>query len=204
MEQSSRPNNPKKSLPDKIFTLPNVITLLGGFLTCRGLRDIDKLSGLLTVALGRGLDLLDGAVARKANQASELGAALDAATDKLTTAKLLYELWRKDMAPKEVLGAIATFNAINFLATVVADRYPTGEKLRPTKSGKLAIATETGALIAYVASDLAEKAGCKKSARDLRKIGHVTSALAVPLAINASVKYVNRAIEHIETSAQQS
>ena len=204
MEQSSRPNNPKKSLPDKIFTLPNVITLLGGFLTCRGLRDIDKLSGLLTVALGRGLDLLDGTVARKTDQVSELGAALDAATDKITTAELLYKLWQEDMAPKKVLGAIATFNAINFLATVVADRYSTGEELRPTKSGKLAIATETSALIAYVASDLAKKAGCKKSARDLRKIGHVTSALAVPLAINASVKYVNRAIEHIETSAQQS
>lgn len=204
MEQSSRPNNPKKSLPDKIFTLPNVITLLGGFLTCRGLRDIDKLSGLLTVALGRGLDLLDGAVARKTDQVSELGAALDAATDKITTAELLYKLWQEDMAPKKVLGAIATFNAINFLATVVAYRYPTGEELRPTKSGKLAIAIETGALIAYGASDLAKKAGYREPSQVLRKIGHVASALAVPLAINASVKYVNRAIEHIETSAQQS
>ena len=204
MEQSSQPNNSEKSLPDKIFTLANVITVLGGFLTCRGLRDIDKRSGLLTVALGRGLDLLDGTVARKANQASELGAALDAATDKLTTAKLLYELWRKDMAPKEVLGAIATFNAISFLATVFADRYPTGEELRPTKSGKLAIAIETGALIAYGASDLTEKAGCREPSQVLRKIGHATFALAVPLAINAFASYINRAIEHIETSAQQS
>lgn len=201
MEQSSRPNNSEKSLPDKIFTLANVITLLGGFLTCRGLRDIDKRSGLLTVALGRGLDLLDGTVARKADQASELGAALDATTDKLTTAKLLYELWRKDMAPKKVLGAIATFNVINSLATVIA-RYPTEEELRPTKSGKLAIAIETGALIAYGASDLAEKAGCRELPQVLRKIGHATFALAVPLAINASVKYVNRAAKHIK--AQQS
>ncbi len=175
---------------------------MGGFLTCRGLRDIDKLSGLVTVALGRGLDLLDGTVARKTDQASELGAALDAATDKLTTAKLLYELWRKDMAPKKVLGAIATFNAINSLATVFADCYPTGEELRPTKSGKLAIAIETGALIAYGASDLTEKAGCREPSQVLRKIGHATFALAVPLAINASASYVNRAAKHIK--AQQS
>lgn len=192
---SSRRSNPEKTLSEKIFTLPNAMTAVGGVLTWRGAGKIDQPSGLVQIVIGRAIDALDGVVARKTGQESELGAALDAGVDKIVVSKIVYELLQHQAAPKCVLGAIATFNAINAGATALVEYQRPDTNLRPVKTGKLAMAAENVALFAYAASRVAEKSGHDVASKRLRTLGHAAAATALPLAIHSSASYVKRAVK---------
>lgn len=179
-----------------VFTIPNLISITGAALAIHGSEKIDTAEGLTECAVGRLADVLDGKVARMTGQTSNTGAALDATTDKIVMAKILYEMHQKKMAPKKVLGIIATLNSINAVATGIANlRSKEKAETRPTKSGKVGLAMETAALVAYAAAELADRrTDNPKPAKLLRKLGAVAFATSLPLATHATYTYVKRAV----------
>ena len=104
-----------------VLTVPNLISVAGAALAIHGSKEINTAKGLTECAVGRLADVLDGKVARMTGQTSNTGAALDATTDKIVMAKILYEMNKKRLAPKKVLVAVAAPNLINALATGIAN-----------------------------------------------------------------------------------
>ena len=179
-----------------IFTVPNLISVAGAALAIHGSEKIDTAEGLAECAVGRLADVLDGKVARMTGQTSNFGAALDATTDKIVMAKILYEMNKKGLAPKHVLGTVAILNSINAVATGIANlRSDEKAETRPTKSGKVGLAMETAALVAYAAAELADKrTDNPKPAKLLRKLGAGAFAASLPFAAHATCTYIKRAI----------
>ena len=179
-----------------IFTVPNLISVTGAALAIHGSEKIDTAEGLAECAVGRLTDVLDGKVARMTGQTSNFGAALDATTDKIVMAKILYEMHKKGLAPKYVLGTVAVLNLINAGATGIANlRSDERAETRPTKSGKVGLAMETAALVAYAAAELADKrTDNPKPAKLLRKLGAGAFAASLPFAAHATCTYIKRAI----------
>jgi hypothetical protein len=179
-----------------VFTIPNFISMTGATLAIRGSEKIDTAEGLVECAVGRLADVLDGKVARMTGQTSNFGAALDATTDKIVMAKILYEMNKKRLAPKKVLVAVAAPNLINALATGIANlRSDEKGETRPTKSGKLAMAGETVTLISYIAAHIAEQDKNPKLAKLLRKLGAGAFAASLPFAAHATCTYIKRAVK---------
>lgn len=179
-----------------VFTIPNFISVTGATLAMRGSEEIDTAKGLAEYAVGRLADVLDGKVARMTGQTSNFGAALDATTDKIVMAKILYEMDKKRLAPKYVLGTVAVLNSINAMATGIANlRSDEKAETRPTKSGKVGLAMETTALVAYAAAELVDKrTDSPKPAKLLRKLGAGAFAASLPFAVHATCTYIKRAI----------
>lgn len=179
-----------------VFTIPNLISVTGAALAIHGSKKIDTTEGLTECAVGRLADVLDGKVARMTGQTSNFGAALDATTDKIVMAKILYEMNKKELAPKYVLGTVALLNSINALSTGIANlRSDEKAETRPTKSGKVGLAMETAALVAYAAAELADKrTDNPKPAKLLRKLGAGAFAASLPFAAHATCTYIKRAI----------
>ena len=180
-----------------IFTVPNLISVAGAALAIHGSEKIDTAEGLAECAVGRLADVLDGKVARMTGQTSNFGAALDATTDKIVMAKILYEMNKKELAPKYVIGTVALLNSINAGATGIANlRSEEKAETRPTKSGKVGLAMETVALVAYAAAELADKrTDNPKPAKLLRKLGAGTFAASLPFAAHATYTYIKRAVK---------
>ena len=179
-----------------IFTVPNLISVTGAALVMHGSEKIDKPEGLAECAVGRLADVLDGKIARMTGQTSNFGAALDATTDKIVMTKILYEMNKKRLAPKKVLVAVAVLNSINAAATGIANlRSDEKAETRPTKSGKVGLAMETAALVAYAAAELVDKrTDSPKPAKLLRKLGSGAFAASLPFAVHATHTYIKRAI----------
>ena len=178
-----------------VFTIPNFISVAGATLAIHGSENINTAEGLAECAVGRLADVLDGKVARMTGQTSNTGAALDATTDKIVMAKILYEMYKKGLAPKHVLGIVALLNSINAGVTGITNlRSDKKAETRPTKSGKLAMAGETVTLISYIAAHVAEQDKNPKLAKLLRKLGAGAFAASLPLAVHATRIYIERAI----------
>ena len=179
-----------------VFTIPNSISMIGAALVMHGSKEINTAKGLAECAVGRIADVLDGKVARMTRQTSNFGAALDATTDKIVMAKILYEMNKKELAPKHILGTVAVLNSINAVTTGFANlRSDEKAETRPTKSGKLAMAGETVTLISYIAAHIAEQDKNPKLAEILRKLGAGAFAASLPFAAHATCTYIKRAID---------
>ena len=180
-----------------IFTVPNLISGAGAALAIHGSEKINTAEGLAECAVGRLADVLDGKVARMTGQTSNTGAALDATTDKIVMAKILYEMNKKELATKHVLGTVAILNSINAVATGIANlRSKEKAETRPTKSGKVGLAMETAALVAYAAAELVDKrTDSPKPAKLLRKLGAAAFAASLPFAAHATCTYIKRAVK---------
>ena len=179
-----------------VLTVPNLISVAGATLAIRGSEKINTAEGLAECAVGRLADVLDGKVARMTGQTSNTGAALDATTDKIVMAKILYEMNKRELAPKRVLGTVAVLNSMNAAATGIANlRSDEKAETRPTKSGKVGLAMETTALVAYAAAELVDKrTDSPKPAKLLRKLGAGAFAASLPFAVHATCTYIKRAI----------
>ena len=179
-----------------VFTIPNLISVTGAALAMHGSEKIDTPEGLAECVVGRLADVLDGKVARMTGQTSNFGAALDAITDKIVMAKILYEMDKKKLAPKKVIDIVAVLNLINALATGIANlRSDEKTETRPTKSGKVGLAMETAALVAYAAAELVDKrTDNPKPAEILRKLGDGAFADSLLPAAHATCTYIERAI----------
>jgi phosphatidylglycerophosphate synthase len=175
------------------YLIPSAISLAGGALAIDGARRIDTPFGIAEVAVGRSLDLVDGPVARSLDQTSELGAAIDATTDKLAGLAILVNEWRKDVAPRSALLAIAAQNLLSGAATVAAQhRYP-DQELRPSRDGKRAMFAQNVALGAYAISHVVAERR-PRAAQVLRGLGHVATVVGVGhYGLRATAGYIRRA-----------
>lgn len=195
MKKSREASPTVRKVAKDVFTIPNLISMTGAALVMRGSEKINTAGGLAECAVGRLADVLDGKVARMTGQTSNTGAALDATTDKIVMAKILYEMDKKKLAPKKVIDIVVVLNLINALATGIANlRSDEKAETRPTKSGKLAMAGETVTLISYIAAHIAEQDKNPKLAKLLRKLGAGAFAASLPLAAHATCTYIKRAI----------
>jgi len=195
MKTSRESSNRANKIAKDVFTIPNAITLTGGILAWRGAEELNNPCGLSKAALGRLLDIIDGPVSRLTGQTSDIGAALDAITDKIVMAKILHKLHEEEIVPEEFLVSIATSNLANAIATGIANlRSDKKAETRPTKSGKLAMAGETVTLISYIAAHIAEQDKNPKLAKLLRKLGAGAFAASLPFAAHATCTYIKRAI----------
>ena len=196
MKKARKASPVARKVAKDVFTIPNLISVTGAALAIHGSNKIDTAEGLAECAVGRLADVLDGKVARMAGQTSNTGAALDATTDKIVMAKILYEMSKKGLAPKYILGTVALLNSINAVATGIANlRSDEKAETRPTKSGKVGLAMETTALVAYAAAELADKrTDNPKPAKLLRKLGAGAFAASLPFAAHATCTYIKRAI----------
>ena len=196
MKKSREASPTVRKVAKDVLTVPNLISVAGAALAIHGSEKINTAEGLAECAVGRLADVLDGKVARMTGQTSNTGAALDAITDKIVIAKILYEMNKKELAPKRVLGTVAILNSINAVATGIANlRSKEKAETRPTKSGKMGLAMETAALVAYVAAELADKrTDSPKPAKLLRKLGAGAFAASLPFATHATYTYIKRAI----------
>ena len=197
MKKARESSPTARKVAKDVFTIPNFISMIGAALAMHGSKKIDTTEGLAECAVGRLADVLDGKVARMTGQTSNFGAALDATTDKIVMAKILYEMNKKELAPKYVLGTVALLNSINALSTGIANlRSDEKAETRPTKSGKVGLAMETAALVAYAAAELADKrTDNPKPAKLLRKLGAGTFAASLPFAAHATCTYIKRAVK---------
>ena len=196
MKKARETSPTARKVAKDVFTIPNLISVTGAALAIHGSEKIDTAEGLAECAVGRLADVLDGKVARMIGQTSNFGAALDATTDKIVMAKILYEMHKKGLAPKYVLGTVAVLNSINAGATGIANlRSDERAETRPTKSGKVGLAMETAALVAYAAAELADKrTDSPKPAKLLRKLGAGAFAASLLPAVHATCTYIERAI----------
>ena len=195
MKKARESSPTARKVAKDVFTIPNFISMIGAALAMHGSKKIDTPEGLAECAVGRLADVLDGKVARTTGQTSNFGAALDATTDKIVMAKILYEMYKKGLAPKHVLGIVALLNSINAGVTGITNlRSDKKAETRPTKSGKLAMAGETVTLISYIAAHVAEQDKNPKLAKLLRKLGAGAFAASLPLAVHATRIYIERAI----------
>ena len=195
MKKSREASPTVRKVAKDVLTVPNLISVAGAALAIHGSEKINTAEGLAECAVGRLADVLDGKVARMTGQTSNTGAALDAITDKIVIAKILYEMNKKELAPKYVLGTVAVLNSINAAATGIANlRSEEKAETRPTKSGKLGLAMETAALVAYAAAHIAEQDKNPKLAKLLRKLGAGAFAASLPFAVHATHTYIKRAI----------
>ena len=197
MKKARETSPTARKVAKDVFTIPNLISVTGAALAIHGSNKIDTAEGLAECAVGRLADILDGKVARMTGQTSNFGAALDATTDKIVMAKILYEMNKKGLAPKYVLGTVALLNSINAMATGIANlRSDEKAETRPTKSGKVGLAMETAALVAYAAAELADKrTDNPKPAKLLRKLGAGAFAASLPFAAHATCTYIKRAVK---------
>ena len=197
MKKARETSPTARKVAKDVFTIPNLISVTGAALAIHGSEKIDTAEGLAECAVGRLADVLDGKVARMIGQTSNFGAALDATTDKIVMAKILYEIHKKGLAPKYVLGTVAVLNSINAVATGIANlRSKEKAETRPTKSGKVGLAMETAALVAYAAAELADKrTDNPKPAKLLRKLGATAFAASLPFAAHATCTYIKRAVK---------
>ena len=196
MEKARETSPTTRKVAKDVFTIPNLISVTGAALAIHGSEKIDTPEGLVECAVGRLADVLDGKIARMTGQTSNFGAALDATTDKIVMAKILYEMNKKELAPKHVLGTVAVLNSINAVATGIANlRSDEKAETRPTKSGKLAMAGETVTLISYIAAHIAEQDKNPKLAKLLRKLGAAAFTASLPFAAHATCTYIKRAIK---------
>lgn len=202
MVARSREKPPKFDPRTDILTIPNVMSLAGAVLAWRGAKRINTTAGVAQVVAGRLIDTLDGKVARQTGQTSNFGAIVDAGLDKTTTAKLLYEMWRQDIAPKEALGLIAAFNTVNAIASTKSAIDIADETVRPDISGKLALAFETGSLFAHAISARLEASGKSNQANLARNIGNLSFVAALPLAVKSTSSYIKRACQQSNQSNQ--
>ena len=196
MKKAREASPTTRKVAKDVFTIPNFISIAGATLAIHGSEKIDTPEGLAECAVGRSADVLDGIVARMTGQTSNFGAALDATTDKIVMAKILYEMNKKELAPKHILGTVAVLNSINAVATGIANlRSDKKAETRPTKSGKVGLAMETAALVAYAAAELVDKrTDNSKPAEILRKLGAGAFAASLLPAVHATCTYIERAI----------
>jgi len=194
----------------QIDSLANKITATGDVLVLAGLhRGIDTPAGAALTASGLFVDVVDGPVARARGENSDLGALFDASSDKLKGAAIAYSIWRKGIVPDVVIAGMAVQNLANGIATAQAAKNHPGEKLLPSKRGKISMLFQNTALMSYdygrimenraqelaaaEIPDVEKIAKCERSAKYARKFGHVAAGIGVVgLGIPATLGYIKR------------
>lgn len=95
-----------------MFSPANATSVIGLTLTIIGSFHLTTLAGVLTLGVGRFIDIFDGPIARRTHT-SPLGALVDATCDKIGIAVLVPAAWITHIAPYWLLIYILVQNVLN-------------------------------------------------------------------------------------------
>lgn len=183
-----------------MLTVPNLISLIGSMLVVIGSLQLTTWFGLGLVVIGRLADLLDGFVARRLHQVSNVGIILDLTLDKLAGLAIIVALWINSMAPKAALWAIFVQNSLNVVASYLVHRAHPGVVHTPLRSGKYAMALQNVAMLAYALGYLVSQTQ-PSAGQVIYYIGHGAVILGVGVfGARATFGYFRR-IRHDDVSA---
>lgn len=177
-----------------IGTLAMGATLTGAAITIRGIDDICKGietksqvrfgAGLGLVGAGRGLDLVDGFLAKKYKVTSDIGALADASVDKILVGYALKRFMQAGIVSKAEVAIIAAEQAVIAGESVLIESL--GGKANPSHAGKMAMFSLWGYLTAR-ATEHASAAfgyeGLETSARRVARISNVATHALTAVAI---------------------
>jgi cardiolipin synthase len=163
-----------------IWTLPNLLTatrlILTPFVAWRlAVHDVEGAFWLFVVAAVT--DLLDGNLARLLNQKSVLGAWLDPIADKVMLLTTLSMLCLTGLLPLWLLWVVLVRDGVILAGAEAYRRLTGGLDVRPTLSGKLAIALEF-ILVSFTLADLALELGLDDTLEPLVRITASVVALS--------------------------
>lgn len=176
-----------------LFQLPTAVSTSGLALVVQGCRNITTVSGVNKIASGRGLDLVDGAIARAFEQESDAGALADATCDKLGMAMIAASAIRTNAVPGYVLGSMFASNLTSTgLSTVAALRHPK-ESYRPTKAGKHCMAAFNVGIISHLYANALEHEHPELGLHQhFSNLGTVASATGIALTVPTNIEYASR------------
>jgi phosphatidylglycerophosphate synthase len=179
---------------EDVASIPNLVSGAGLALVADGCTEIKTVEGVSKIAAGRGLDLLDGWVARKLDQSSDVGAAVDACADKLGMATILAAAWHENAVPRPVLRAIAARQVLNAGATALAGIRHPGYSYRTPQSGKYSMFADNVAIFSYLYSNAIEREYPEhdRTTRSLRHLGMTAFGAGTVFGAKALQTYVAR------------
>jgi cardiolipin synthase len=136
-------------LHDRILTLPNLITfarlaLVPAVAWAIAAHDFDF--GFVVFVAAALSDGVDGFIARRFNQGSKLGAALDPVADKLMVLVAAFALAAQGLAPWWLAAGIAVRDAVIVGGAIAFFRLSRRVEVMPTRFGKLNTVLEFSAL----------------------------------------------------------
>ena len=132
---------------EEFFTLPNAMSLLGFLTVVDGARDITTTKGVLKIAAGRGLDAVDGVIARKLGQTSDFGALTDMTLDKLGMTVIFAEAWKQRTLPRGLLLSIIGNQTASAAIAYASEYQHIDTSRRASHLGKYTMAAELSSLI---------------------------------------------------------
>jgi phosphatidylglycerophosphate synthase len=134
-----------------VVTPGNVTSVVGVSFVALGLWYIGRgrlWSGLVTVGIGRLLDIADGALAERTGTKSPLGESVDATLDKLVVFAALIVFAVAGILPAPVALLVGFENAVTAVLSLAAKSLR--RRIQPVRAGKLGTAVEWGALLFFV------------------------------------------------------
>lgn len=191
-------NHPERDLDlNKLSPAATAVSATGLGLVISGVTEINTLKGVVKVGLGRGLDGIDGSVARALNQESDAGAIVDASFDKAEIGIVSVAAWLKEAIPKPVIAIVAAKNLASAALTIVHNHNHPDESFRPTKWGKASIGADS---IAYAAHLMANALEHDKPERIVeqkiaRTAGNIAIAASVVTGAVSLYQYYKRAFD---------
>lgn len=135
-----------------VVTPGNCLTVIGLAMVLYGLYALlneHYWLGLLFLAVGRLLDVFDGAVAEVTRTKSSLGELFDAVADKIGTLLTIIVLFIIGITPWWVIVALVVPQAC--ISLVIAYKKKKGAEVHPTLQGKLSMATAWTGIVALLA-----------------------------------------------------
>lgn len=124
-----------------VISPANIISIIGFGMVIYGLVEITReqyWTGLVLLAVGRLLDIVDGVVAEATKTKSPLGEFVDATLDKISTILTILVLLVTGIAPWWVMLVLLVPQVAITVFTLVQRKR--GVKLHPSRSGKLSMA----------------------------------------------------------------
>lgn len=137
----------------------NFATLIGLVLTIHGSMHLETLQGVIEIAVGRALDVLDGPIAR-ATHASRFGAAVDATADKIAIAAVIIGAWHFSAVPKPFLALIAALNIISAIIALLAANKRSA--MEASTDGKYSMFLNIAAIVCFAFGNVLELAILQK------------------------------------------
>ena len=134
-----------------VITPANAVTVIGLVLVVYGLIKIGRGSywvGLIAVAIGRLLDVVDGWLAQSTATKSPLGEIMDATVDKIGTFLTLIVFLTSGIGPRWIIVAVATPHIL--ISIIVLVGRSRNVRLHPSRLGKLSMALLWVVLPGYV------------------------------------------------------
>jgi phosphatidylglycerophosphate synthase len=169
-----------------VVTPGNATSVVGFGFVAAGLWYLSQdrvLAGLITITIGRLLDIADGAIADRTGTKSPLGESVDAALDKLAIFGALIVGTAVGILPLPIAVLIGIEGAV--VAGISLAAHSLRRRIHPERIGKLGTAVSWAALMLFVVHALADGGLASASLA----LGYVLAIVAILMNGYASVRY---------------